>query len=85
MFSPANHETLSDPKAFFDKVSKRSKDLESQRKKKSYKKEAALGEDGVTSFKEIKTGEFMISTNLPHAGKHFFIEEELNSDVSEPE
>lgn len=34
MFSPADNETLSDPKAFFDKVSKRSKDLESKRKSK---------------------------------------------------
>ena len=27
----------------------------------------------------------MIQTNLPHAGKHFFAEDEINSDIEEQE
>ena len=80
MFSPSDPQPLSQPKEFFNNVSKKSKALEKERE---VKKDQALDEHGTATFVEIKTDEFMIQTNLPHAGKHFFVEDEINSDIEE--
>ena len=36
--------------------------------------------DEMATFKEIEEGEFMITTDVRHADKHFFLEDELEKE-----
>ena len=61
-----------------DKIGKRTKDFDNQRKKPTRKERTT--DDDMVSFKEIEDGEFMITTDVRHGEKHFFIEDELANE-----